>query len=171
MRQPKTKANRTRLTEEEERQVVSLALRHADTDLPVNLNRLAKAASIIISTFPAERHAKLRFTKDKPVIKWIRNFYCRYKRVLQYAVPSLQEQKRYALVNALTLATHSSVLKSLSIKYCLTADRVWNLDETAISPGRDVRKQTRPPRCLRRGAVFDCQQLIFAHADRLTVLP
>ena len=111
--------------------------------MPLNRHHLAEVAAIIIDAMPTERKNKIPFSNGKPVIRWVRNFYARHQCILRFAVSSFQEGKRFAAVNGTTLAKHFAVLEALYEKYGLDAQRIWNLEESGISPGRDAKGKVR----------------------------
>ena len=130
---------------EEERCIVELVLHHADLGVLMNRHYLPEAVSAVILSIPPERQAKLRFPDNRPGKNWTRNLYQRHKPALQNAVTCILEQKRYASVNAVTCASHFAALEELIRKYKLDAERIWNLDETGVTPGRDERGKSRQP--------------------------
>lgn len=57
------------------------------------------------------------------------------------------------------------------IKYNFAAERVWNLDETGNSPGRDARVKILQKRYMRRSSGKDAQVAGFTNTNLVTVLP
>ena len=86
------------------------------------------------------------------------------------AIRNAQEGKRFCAVNAENLTKHFPQLYALK-KYGSPADRIWNLDETVVSPGRDSKGRVRQRRFLRRHGASDAQLASFSHTSRITLLP
>ena len=82
-----------------------------------------------------------------------------------------QEGKRFAASNAENLTTHISTLESLIIEYGLDADRIWNLDETGATPGRDASGRTQAKRFTRQNASTDVKLEEFIRTSRMTMMP
>ncbi len=116
-RSEKLSQQRTALTANEESLIVQLLLNSAERRMPLNRNHLVEAASMFIESLPHIRKATLSFRNGGPGARWIRNFYARHINSLKYFVPAIQEQKRFAAVNAETLETHFSALHALDEKY------------------------------------------------------
>lgn len=105
-------------------------------------------------------------------MKWVRAFYKRHQKELKYAVPDPQEAKRFAAVNAETLATHFSVLERLVEEYALDDEHIWNLDETGVSAGRYTAGKVRQPRFMPRDEpATDIKKVGVSKTDRDTVMP
>lgn len=162
---------RTAFTNVEELRIVELVLKFADKGVPLNRLHLLEAASIVAKTLPISEQQKLPFKNGVPGVRWGRSFLARHRSALKYAIPDAQEEKRYRAVNASTLSMHFAQLQELERKYNLTAERVWNLDETGVSPGRDSRGKIRQPVILRRHGENDAVQAGFSYKDRITFLP
>lgn len=167
----KQRARRACLTTVEEKQILDLVLRFADKGYPLNRQHLREAASVVIISLPTERQNQLPFKNATPGNWWIRSFYSRHKEQLKYAMPRQQEGKRFRAMNADALTSHFAQLVELRKTYCLSDSHVWNLDETGISPGRDVRGKVRQRCFFRRDGATDVQLATFSYSDRITVLP
>ena len=55
-------------------------------------------------------------------------------------------------------------------EYALDAERIWNLDETGASPGRDANGSMRHKRFLRRNARTDVRLADFSFTKRITIM-
>lgn len=67
----------------------------------------------------------------------------------------MQEEKMFAAVNAKTLTTHFAPLRALCDDYKLDAERVWNLDKTSVTHGRDSKEKVRTFRIVLKGTTGD----------------
>ena len=56
-------------------------------------------------------------------------------------------------------------------KYSITADRMWNLDETGTTPGVDTKGETRQRRYVRRRGTREMRVPEFVRTSRATVMP
>ena len=88
-------------------------------------------------------------------MRWGRAFLARYKPVLKHVIPEIQESKLFRAVSANALATNFAQVHALAEKLNLSAERVWNLDETGVSSGRDSKGTIRKPRVFRRHGAHD----------------
>ena len=129
-----------------------------------------EAAETIIGTFSAERRSSLPFANGGPGIRWVRFSYSRHTQLLRYAVPTTIEQKRFRAVNATTFASQFVQLEELKLRYCFTAERVWNLDETVVSSGRDTGARFQTKRFPRRGSTTHIPTPCFSFENRVTIL-
>ena len=83
----------------------------------------------------------------------------------------MQKRTRFRTVNAQTMANHFASLECLFQKYNFDTDRVWNLDETGISPSREARGFAKLQRFGRRGTQMDCITPEFGYTNRVTIMP
>lgn len=83
----------------------------------------------------------------------------------------MQEEKLFAAVNAETLTTHFATLRALCEEYKLDAERVWNLDETGVTPGRDAKGKIRTFRVVRQGTASNVRVPVFFYTHRVTIMP
>ena len=86
-------------------------------------------------------------------------------------MPRPQDIRRFNYINADTLTTHFAALDALRIEYNLDASRVWNLDETGCSPGKDTQGQTNLHRLLRRNTRSELRAPNFSYNSRVTLMP
>jgi len=166
-----THSKRFALTKEEEEVILNTILRFADRGIPLNRDHVREAVHITVETFPADRRAKLPFKDSYPGKKWLASFYKRHKDKLKYTVPCPQEADRYAAVNANTLTSHFAQLEELISQYELDRYRVWNLDETGTTPGRDSNGATKERKFVRRQKGSDFKTASFKNTHRVTVMP
>lgn len=96
-----------------------------------------------------ELRAKFPFKNGCPGLNWLAAFYKRNRNEQQFAVPRPQEAKRHQAWNAEVYMSHFAALEALVAEYNLDDERIWNLDETGCTPGRDVTGKRRERRFLR----------------------
>lgn len=63
------------------------------------------------------------------------------------------------------------VRHEIARKYSFDAQRVWNLDETGVSSGRDAKGKVRQPQFQRRGETNDAELASFTYTSRVIILP
>jgi len=169
--QPTTRSRKFALSEDEEKIILQLILRFADRGIPMTRQHVREAASIVIQTFSSERKSRLPFTGDIPERKWVSGFYMRHKDFIKCGQPNYQEGKRFRATNAETLCNHYSALEALKMEYGFDSSRVWNLDETGCSPGKDTNGANRKKRFLRRTGTTDFKADEFVRSNRMTIMP
>lgn len=133
----------------------------ADKGEPLNCNHLSEATATVIESVP--------FREGRPGILWIHIFYARHIRACRYAVPTIQERKRFIVVNTENLTMHFATLHALEEKCKLTSNRAWNFDETGVSTGRDGPGKIRERRFIRRTGGSDYCTTQFSHESRITI--
>ncbi len=101
----------------------------------------------------------------------MQGFARRHEDRLRFAKPDRQEGKRFAAANAEALTTHFATLEKLIKEHGLDAARIWNLDETGGTPGKDVSGVCTSRRFLRRGGIGDAKVAHFANVKRSTMMP
>ena len=145
----------------EETKIFELVLRFADKCVPLSRQNIAEAASIYASNLPSFRKEVLSFKDGVPGEKWVRKFYARHMDLLKTAIQNAQEGKQFRDVNAENL-TQFAQLYALKTKHGISAHRIWNLDETRVSSGRDSQGIVRHRRFLRRLGASDAQLTSFS---------
>lgn len=148
-----------------------LLINFADRAVPVRREHSKQSAGIIIQQLPEYWQKSLPFRDGNPGKKRARNFYDRHKNDLKHNYPSLHEGERYAAVNAEVLKSHFSDLEALMIKYNFDASRVWNLDETGCTQGKDTTSARRRKYFFRRNAHTDLKLADRVRSNRVTILP
>lgn len=68
----------------------------------------------------------------------LRSFRRRYKAKLAFGKPIRQEAKQFRQVNPEVLRTHFACLEKLIRENSLDAERIFNLNETSVTPERDL---------------------------------
>lgn len=158
-------------TTNEEGVVVELLCRYSDKGIPLNRQHAAEAFEIIINRFPPARRAALPFRDGRPGAHFLRNFMKRNEDRLCFGRPLRQEAKRFTATNAEALTAHFANLARLVEDLNLDASRVWNLDETGGTPGKDISGASAPRRFLRRDGTRDVKVGDFMNVNRVTMMP
>lgn len=83
----------------------------------------------------------------------------------------MNEQKSFPAGNAETLTTHFAALHTLVDEYKLDSERIWNLDETGVTLGRDARGAVRMFRFVSRGTTGDVRVPMCFYTNRVTIMP
>eukprot|EP00171_Calliarthron_tuberculosum_P001354 IDg1354t1 len=120
---------------------------------------------------PEERQSRLPFREGRPGRKFTHGFLQRHSARLRFSKPVLQEGKRFAAANADALTMHYATLGRLIEEHDLDAARIWNLDETGGTPGKDVSGAGASRRFLRRDGIVDAKIAHFANVSRSTMMP
>eukprot|EP00171_Calliarthron_tuberculosum_P002656 IDg2656t1 len=155
----------------EEQVVVDLLYRYADRGAPLNRVHLQEAFAILIGRMDEERRLRLPFRDRRPGRKFTAAFALRHKDLLRLAKPTRQEGKRFAAANADALTTHFATIARLVEDQDLDASRIWNLDETGGTPGKDISRACASRRYLRRDGIREAKVAHFANVSRSTMMP
>ena len=168
-----SRAGRTALKKEEEKQIVELLVRFSDRGVPLTRVHLIEAAEIIIDSFDASRKSKLPFRNGRPGVRWARSFYKRHNKQLKFVMPNKQESRRHRAINADYLTSHFATIQALVDEYGITDEYIWNLDETGFSPGKDLRGITQKRRFSRRDNNVQSNVVVaeFKNCHRFTMMP
>eukprot|EP00171_Calliarthron_tuberculosum_P002526 IDg2526t1 len=155
----------------EEEVVVDLLCRYANRGLPLARAHLEEAFAILISRLPDKRQRSLPFKNGRPGPRFHRNFIRRNRDRLRFARPLRQEGKRFAAANAEVLTMHFAVLGKVYDDLGVDASRVWNLDETGATPGKDVDGAPTTRHYLTRQGGSDMRVADFKQLHRITMMP
>lgn len=156
---------------DEEMLIVQMLLTYADRGVPLTRIHLTEAISLFVKQLPHQRRKSIPFANGRPGVKFLRSFERRHRERLRFAVPVRQEAKRFAAVNARTLAYHFETLKELMLEHNIDAHRLWNLDETGSTPGRDASGNGKRRRYLRRRGELDLKLPDFVRTGRTSLMP
>ena len=132
-----TPGRRCALTLREEQVILDTLLKYADHGVPLNRTHLREAISLFVSSLPKERKCNLPFKNAVPGYWYLRGFEKRHVYKIKFGRPLRQESKRHLVVSADTLTTHFAVFEKLISQHSIDASRLWNLDETEYTPGKD----------------------------------
>lgn len=80
----------------------------------------------------------------------MRNFTNRHRELLRFALPTRQEASRFRACNADTPNTHLATLDKIITDNSIDAERLWNLDETGATPGKDANGKKSAPAYMTR---------------------
>lgn len=156
---------------EEEKVVVDLLTRYAHKGLPLSRLHAQEAFQLFVARLPLSRQALLPFRDGKPGVRFMQNFARRNRDRLRFARPRRQEAKRFAGTNAESLTTHFAALARLVDEIGVDAGRIWNLDETGATPGKDVAGASSSRRYTTRSRTGDMRVPDFASTHRTTMMP
>ena len=125
---------------------------------------------MFIQSLSDERRSTFPFGKFGPGNRFIRSFIKRHDDELGFRRPLRQEGQRWSSVNAEALTTHFACIEKLVKDYNIDTARIWNLDETGGTPGRDVVSNTSVKVVTRRNSDSDVQVPEFIRTSRATVM-
>lgn len=158
------------LTTQEEGLLVSLLTRYSDRGVALNRNHLCEAVAVIVSRMPPARREKLPFKDGKPGIKFLRGFQKRHGDRIKFTRPTRQEAVRFAACNGDTLTTHLATMEKLISDNAIDDIRLWNLDESGATPGKDVDGRSACKRLMRRDGIKDLKVPQFLNTHRVTMM-
>ena len=161
----------TALTPLEENLVVTLLARYAEQRIPLRRAHLKEAIQIIISHMPAPRRMFLPFKNGSPGPKFLPNFTKQHKDSLRVARPQRQEANRFRACNAEALTTHMATLDKIITENCIDPSRIWNLDETGATPGKDANGKDNSRIYMTRAGAKDSRTDTFLNTNRVTMMP
>ena len=145
---PASPSRRISLTEKEEDRLVSFLVSFANRGIPLTQAHLREAVAIMVNGMDPTRRMLLTFRRGVPGRGYLRGFRRRHKEKLAFRKPVRQEAKRFAQVNAEVQTTHFATLKKLIEENNLDAPRIFNLDESGVTPERDLHGVTASRRLM-----------------------
>ena len=168
---PASPSRRIALTEKEEDRLVSFLVSFANRGVPLTQAHLREAVAIMVNGTDPTRRMLLPFRRGVPGSGYLRGFRRRHKEKLAFGKPVRQEAKRFAQVNAGVLTTHFATLKKLREENNLDAPRIFNLDESGVTPERDLHGVTASKRLMPRSGCRDICMPEFRNLHRVTIMP
>lgn len=99
-----------------------------------------------------------------------RGFERHYDDVLSFKRAARQEGQHWKSVNAEALTTHFVAFEKLVRDYHLDSTRIWNLDESGGTPGRDTSKNMTKKRYMRRDGCSNMKIPEFVRTNRYTIM-
>lgn len=132
--------------------------------MPLTQQHLRHAVALFITHIPEERKSKLPFENRSPGYRWTRKFRKRVDSLFKFPKPDRPESKRFVVVKSETVTTRYVALEKL------VEQRIWNLDETGSTAGRDSTENTSSRRFMRRGGSGDIRLPDFINCSRITEL-
>ena len=151
--------------------MASLLTKMAARGTPLTNYHLADAAAIIVSHMIPQRRLRIPFRDGKPGSKWLRGFRARHRNRLTFAKPTRQEALRCAACTSEVPTSHFAKLERLIADNDIDAQRLFNVDEFGITPGRDLASKTQSKRYIARGSAGDSLVGQFKYNDRINLMP
>ena len=102
---------------------------------------------------------------------FLRAFRRQHHAEISVSKPLRQGAFRLAHVNSEVLSTHFATLEKLIQKNNLDAERNFNLDESGITPERDMHGITSTKRFMSRLGCRDAEMPEFRNLSRVTLMP
>ena len=143
---------------------------YSDIGVPLLRSHLYDAVEILILNMSAERRDALPFKTNRPSRKWLRGFEKRISTSIKFRVPRPQESVLFRFVNVETVTSHFAKLEQIVNENSIDVERIWNLDETGGTPGRDVKGAAARRRYTRSTVVSDLRLPYWVTASRATAL-
>lgn len=166
---PPTK-RRTLLTEEEEKNIVSVLKRFSNRGHPLTRDDLADTVELLVRAMPLERRSKLPFVNCRPGKKFVRLFTARHIAQIKLGKARPQEAVRWAATNADVLTTHFVQIEALMKEHNIDAKRLANLDESGCSPERGT-GTNRMSTYITRHTLPQQRAPKFKNVKRVTIMP
>jgi len=141
---------RRQFSEAEEDVIISTLVAFADKGVPLNRRHLQEAFKTFIGQLAPSRRAAMPFRNGVPGWRFLTDFEKRHRDRIFFGRGTRQEAKRWSAVNGETLSTHFATLEKIISDNNIDSSRVWNLDETGGTPGKDVVGAIKERRYLRR---------------------
>lgn len=161
---------RNRFSDSEERTIVNVLSQDVDRGVALTRRHLKEAFDMFIFKLPEARCYRLNLELQSPGPRILRDLEKRQAHVLCFNRPTRQEGERWKAVNAESLTMHFATVQRLIHDNSTDATRMWNLDETAGTPGRDVTGSTIKNRYLLRNDSRDVQIPQFTHTSSTAVM-
>ena len=159
------------LTNAEEKQIVSLLQRFADKGVPLTRQHVVEAVQRIVESFSLYRRITLPFKYFQLGARFVRFVLRRHKDDLKFVKPLRQEFARFKVVNADVLSKHYSTLEHLFEKYQLDLSRIWNLDESGVTPGRNGEEASAKMHIVTRHDSRDFRSINIGYDKRVKIMP
>lgn len=149
-----------------------MAVRRADIGKPYSRVGLINVVAVFCSTLSAERQSRLPFRDLRPGPDFIRNFISRNDERLRLGRPAKESEQRWRAYIADCLTTHLDVFEKQLHDDNVDASRLYNLDETGITPNKDTSGRLPCRHVLRSGKSQSSQlrQSSFFYIHRITMM-
>ena len=168
---PRKRNMKIALTNKEEDLLVSFLIKLANRGVPLTQEHLQEAVKILVNGMDPKRRFMLPFRHGVPGRAFLGGFRQRHKDKLSFAKPVRQEAIRFSQVNADALTTHFATLDNPIREHDLDSNRIFNLDESGITPDRDMYGITSAKRFMPRSACRDLCTPEFRNLNRVTHMP
>lgn len=169
---PKKLHHRRALTEEEEAMICDVVLRQADMAKPYTRIDLIDAIAEYCATLPTERQSNLPFKDFEPGPDFMRGFLLRNSNRLRFGRPAKEAEQRWRACNADVLTNHYTSYEHIVKTNNIDKARIFNLDETGVTPNKDTSGRSPSKRLLRTGKASTSQirEVTFSYTHRITML-
>ena len=168
---PLKRAIKMTLTMKEEALIVPFLQTFAHRGIPLSQNHLKEAIAIYVNRMDPTRRLLLPFRCGIPGRAFLRGFRNRHKATLSFSKPLRQESNRFAAVNSEVLTTHFAIPEKLIVENNLDASRIFNLDESGVTPEKDIYGVTSSKRLMPRSGCKDLRTPEFRNLNRVTIMP
>ena len=159
------------LTNGEEKQILCLLRRYSDKGVPLTRQHVIEAVQRLVARFSPYRRITLPFKDGTPRARYIRSFLRRHNDELLFVKPLRQQHERFRAVNADVLCKHFSTLERLVVELGLDPERIWNLDECGVTPGRDEQGASARKRIVTRQGSRYFRSVNVGYGKRVTFMP
>ena len=166
---PQKPGRKRALTEREEELLVAFLVKFAQKGVPLSQQHLREAVETIIGRMLLARRLHLPFSRFSPGPAFLRSFRRRHARSICFAKPLRHDAKRFYALNSTVLTTHFATVERLIADHSLDASCIFNLDETGVSPEKDITGITSK-RFMPRFGSRDCKLPIQKRLDRITMM-
>lgn len=153
----KSRGRKPVLTELQEREIAKTCRYFAVRGVPIIREEISDLVHLCYGHLPRVQSC---FKNGRPGKKWLKSFCKRLS--YKFSVPSKQQAERFRSTNAEVISNHLLNLEEVMKEYEFDARRIFNLDETGMSAGRDThgasKKRAVVPskiRCHVKGADFE----------------
>ena len=159
------------LTNGEEKQIVCLLRRYSDKGVPLTRQHVIETVQRLVAGFPPYRRITLPFKDCTPGSRYIRSFLRRHNDELLFVKPLRQQHERFRAVNADVLCQHVSTLERIVVDLGLDPERIWNLDECGVTPGRDDKGASARKRIVTQQGSRDFRSVNVGYNKKVTFMP
>lgn len=144
----------------------------ADFGRPCSRYDVADIIHVYVESLSPERQDKLLSVNMYPGRDFLRAFMRRHKNVIRFGLPANEAEIRWRSCDTETLTTHLAMFESYLEKYKIDDTRLYNIDETGVTPNRDAARRRAYKLTLRssRAAQSQVRVATFKYTDRITML-
>ena len=154
---------------DEERKIVKLCKEYAAQGNYLTIHDLLDVAGVFIGTLPEARQKRLTFKNRCPGRKYARGFERRHSDAISFKRPSKGDAVRYAAMNAENLTNHIAIFEKIVRENNIDAQRMFNLDESGITPNRNTGRAKQKVYCTRSSRSVHLEPT-FSNVDRVTLV-
>ena len=158
------------LTNKEEDLLVSFLIKFAKRGVRLIQGHFLEAVNILVNDMDHTRRFVLPFRHGVPGRALLRGFRERHKDKFSFAKPVRQGAIRFSQVHADVLTTHFASLEKLIREDDLDSNRIFNLDESGITPDFHMYGITSAKRFMPRSGCRDLCTPEFRNLNRVTLV-